>query len=172
MQQRIGAIIRAYEEQGFHRTGTAIDQHSGAWLAGTMRQIGLEPALEEFPLSRVDPVGASIAVNGRKIAGLPLFDGGFTDSAGIEGRLGSLNGDAPIGFAEIPPNAAEAGALGEARRQHRHQAIIVVTRGARPGFARAMPTASCDRLVLRCCRSQARKHRSLPIARSGARRRC
>ena len=92
------------------------------------------PAREEFPLSRVDLVGASLAVNGRTIEGLPLFDGGFTGAAGIAGALGPLDSDAPIGLAEIAPNAQEAGALGEARRQNRHQAIVVVTRGLRPGF--------------------------------------
>ena len=56
MQQRIGTVIRAYEEQGFHRTGTAVDRISGDWLANEVRQIGLEPVLEEFSLSRVDPV--------------------------------------------------------------------------------------------------------------------
>jgi hypothetical protein len=60
VQQRIGAVIHAYEEQGFHRTAQK-----------------------------------SI---------------------------------------EIPPNAAAAGAFGDARRQNRHQAIVVITRGARPGF--------------------------------------
>lgn len=134
MQQRIGTIIRAYEEQGFHRTGTAVDRRSGEWLANEVRQIGLEPKLEEFSLSRIDPVDASLVVNGRKIEGLPLFDGGFTAAAGIAGSLGHLNSDAAIGFTEIPPNAAEAGALGEARRQNRHRAIVVVTRGARSGF--------------------------------------
>ena len=58
------------------------------WLANEVRQIGLEPALEEFSLSRVDPVAASLAVNGRTIEGLPLFDGGFTAAAGIAGALG------------------------------------------------------------------------------------
>ena len=134
MRERIGALIRAYEEQGFHRTGTAVDQLSAQWLAGEIRQIGLAPMLEAFTLSRVDPVGASLAVNGRTIEGLPLFDGGFTGSAGISGSLGALNSDAPIGFCENPPNAQEAGALGEARRQNRHEALVVVTRGARPGF--------------------------------------
>ena len=134
MQQRIGIVIRAYEEQGFHRTGTAVDRQSGDWLADEVRQIGLEPTREEFSLSRVDLVSASLVVNDRKIEGLPLFDGGFTSSAGIAGKLGSLGSDAPIGLTEIPPNAAEAGALGDARRQNRHQAIVVVTRGARPGF--------------------------------------
>jgi len=134
VQRRIGTFVRAYEQQGFHRTGTAVDQVSGDWLANEMRQIGLEPVREEFSVSRVDPVGASLVVNGRKIEGLPLFDCAFTSPAGIAGSLGSLNGDASIGLAEIPPNDAAAGALGDARRQDRHQAIVVITRGARPGF--------------------------------------
>jgi hypothetical protein len=99
-----------------------------------VREIGLEPMPEEWSLSRVDPIDASLIANGRKVEGLPLFDGGFTASAGIHGRLGNLDSDAPIGLTEIPPNAAEAGALGDARRQNRHQAIVVVTRGVRPGF--------------------------------------
>ena len=83
MQRRIGTVIRAYEEQGFHRTGAAVDQISGDWLATEVRQIGLEPMREEFSLSRVDPVGASLVVNGRKVEGLPFFDGAFANSAGI-----------------------------------------------------------------------------------------
>lgn len=134
MQQRIGALIGAYAEQGFHRTGTDVDRRSGEWLADTVRQIGLESTLEEFSLSRVDPVDASLEIDGRKIEGLPLFDGGFTGPAGIAGRLGPLDSDAAIGLTECPPNAQEAGALGEARRQNRHRAIVAVTRGARPGF--------------------------------------
>ena len=99
-----------------------------------MRQIAIEPAREEFSLNRVDPVEASLAANGRRIEGLPLFDGGFTGTAGIEGRLGSLDSDAPFGFVEITPNAQEAGALGDARRGNRHQAIVVITRGAHSGL--------------------------------------
>jgi hypothetical protein len=134
MQRRIGNVIHGYEEQGFHRTGTTVDQISGDWLMGQVRDIGLDPMGENFSLSRIDPINASLVVNGRKIEGLPLFDGGFTTSAGIRGRIGNLKGDAPIGLTEITPNTAEAGALGDARRQSRHQAIVVVTRGGRPGF--------------------------------------
>jgi len=134
VQQRIGAVIRTYESQGFHRTGTEVDRLSGDWLANEVRQIGLEPMREEFSLNRVHPVEASLAVNGRRIEGLPLFDGGFTSPAGIEGRLGSLDSDAPIGLVEIAPNAQEAGALGDARRRNQHQAIVVITRGAHSGL--------------------------------------
>ena len=134
MRQRIGALIRAYGEQGFHRTGTAVDELSAQWLASEIRRIGLAPMLEAFTLSRVDVVAASLTVNGRTIEGLPLFDGGFTGPAGVAGRLGALNSDAPIALTECAPNAQEAGALGEARRANHHQAIVVVTRGARSGF--------------------------------------
>jgi hypothetical protein len=134
VQRRIADIIRNYEEQGLHRTGTAVDQGSAEWLANEVRQTGLEPVLEEFSLRRVDLVHASLVVDGRKIEGLPLFDGSFTSLAGIAGPLGSLGSEAAIGLVESPPNAVEAGALGEARRQDRYQAIVVVTRGARPGF--------------------------------------
>jgi len=134
VQRRIGSVIRAYEEQGFHRTGTTVDQASGDWLANEVRGIGLEPTREEFSFGRVDPVAAFLVAKDRRIEGLPFFDGTSTSPEGIAGTLGNLNGDATIGLTEIPPNAAESGALGDARRQNRHRAIVVVTRGARPGF--------------------------------------
>ena len=134
VQRRIGNVIFNYDEQGFHRTGTGGDQISGDWLSDQVQGIGLEPMREGFSLSRVDTIDPSITVNSRRIEGLPLFDCGFTTVTGIRGRLGILNSDAPIGLTEIAPNTAGAGELGEARRQNRHQAIVVVTRGARPGL--------------------------------------
>jgi len=53
VQQRIATVIHAYEEQGFHRTGTDVDRISGDWLANEVSQIGLKPTREEFSLSRV-----------------------------------------------------------------------------------------------------------------------
>jgi hypothetical protein len=143
VRERIGAIIGAYAEQGFHRTGTAVDLKSAEWLAAEVRRIGLEPEREGFTLSRVDPVDASLIVNGRRIEGLPLFDGGFTAADGIEGRLGGLGSDAAIAFTEMAPNGAEAGALGEARHGGRHKAIVAITRGGRPGFC----PSNADRFV-------------------------
>jgi hypothetical protein len=45
-----------------------------------------------------------------------------------------LDSDAEIGLAELRPNHAAAGRLGDARRRHGHRAIVCVTRGARPGL--------------------------------------
>jgi len=133
-QQRIAQIIHAYEEQGNHRTATKVDRVSGDWLAAKVRQSGLSPAREIFTISRVDPVTASLSANGRLIEGVPLFDGSFTDAGGVSGRLGPIATDAPIGLAEIVPNTAGTGLLAEARRQGRHRAIVVITRGGRPGL--------------------------------------
>lgn len=134
IERRIGEIIRAYGDQGIHRTGTPVDLRSGEWLIEQVRAAGLEPAHEAFSLDRIDPVAAFVSIGGRKVDGLPLFDGGFTSSDGARGRLGPLGGDAEIGWTEIVPNQSGAGAIGEARRQNRHRAIVAVTRGGRPGL--------------------------------------
>ncbi|HYL39037.1 MAG TPA: M28 family peptidase [Bryobacteraceae bacterium] len=133
-QRRIAQVIRDYEQQGIHRTATETDLNSGDWLMGEVRKAGLNPARENFTISRVDPVTASLAVNGRRIEGVPLFDGGFTDGEGVRGRVGALASGAGIGVTEIAPNTAGRGALGEARRQNRHRAIVAITRGGRPGL--------------------------------------
>ena len=172
VRQRIGSVIRAYGEQGFHRTGTDVDRMSGDWLANEVRQIGLEPALEEFSLSRVDPVGASLVVNGRQIEGLPFFDGAFTSPAGIAGPWEAsiaMHRSGLPKFHRTPQRPVHwemrAGKI-DIRPSSSSPA------GRAPDFARAMPRAFCVRLVLRCCRLPARKRRSLPIARDRARRPC
>ena len=133
-QRRIARIIHSYEEQGIHRTGTEVDRVSGDWLMTQVRATGLEPEREVFELSRVDPVAGSLTAAGRRVEGLPLFDGTFTGADGVRGKLGALGSDANIGLAEAAPNTSGAAALGEARRQNRHRAIVLVTRGGRPGL--------------------------------------
>jgi hypothetical protein len=74
-------------------------------------------------------------VGGRRIEGLPIFDGGFTDVAGAQGRLGQLGGETEIGLIEAPPNAEYGPTYLKMRRETRHRAIVVITRGARPGLS-------------------------------------
>ena len=135
VQRRIENIIRSYEEQGIHRTGTEVDRISGDWLATQVRLIGLTPVQEAFTISRIDPTaGLLLIADGRRIDGVRLFDGGFTDASGVSGRLGPFASDAPIGLIEIAPNSAGAGPLVEARQQNRRRPIVAVTRGGRPGL--------------------------------------
>ena len=134
MEARISRIIHEFEQQGFHRTGTTVDRLSGDWLCEEVRRAGLTPVREPFSLSRVDPVTNLLIAGDRRIEGVPLFDGAFTDADGVRGKLGALDSDAEIGLAETATNAVSSGALGAARRKNRHKAIVCVTRGERPGL--------------------------------------
>lgn len=134
VERRITALIHEFEDQGDHRTATAVDIKSGDWLFEQVRSIGAAPTREHYPLDRVDVTGATLTVGDRRIGGVPLFDCIYTGPQGIRGRVGPLGSDAPIGWGELVPNAADGGALGEARRANRHKAIIVTTKGARPGL--------------------------------------
>ena len=134
VERRIATLVREYEQQGFHRTGTAVDQQSADWLCEQVLQAGLVPTRESFSLDRVDLVSNTLIVGDRHIEGIPLFDSAFTDARGVRGRLGGLETNAAIGLAETPTNAAATGALGDARRSNRHEAIVALTRGRRPGL--------------------------------------
>jgi hypothetical protein len=134
LSQRIARIISEYDRQGIHRTGTEVDAKSARWLAGAVRQCGLKPALEPFVINRVDPKSCYLLVGGKRIEGLPIYDGGFTDAAGVRGRIGQLGGESEIGLLESPPNAEYGPTYLKTRRETRHRAIVIVTRGARPGL--------------------------------------
>jgi hypothetical protein len=135
LPQRVAQVIREYDQQGVHRTGTKVDEQSARWLAGQARQCGATPSLEPFRLKRVDPRACYLQIGERRIEGLPLFDGGFTDAGGVSGRLGPLDSEAEIGLAEATPNAEYVPAYAKMRREARHRAIVLVTRGARPGLS-------------------------------------
>ena len=52
LEQRIAETISAYDAQGNHRTGTAVDEASARWLSKQVYNIGVQAALEPFALSR------------------------------------------------------------------------------------------------------------------------
>src|SRR5690348_12323944 len=80
LEQRVAAVIQAYDAQGNHRTGTDVDNGSAEWLANQVRQLGAEPSLEPFTLDRVDPQACYLHVDSRRIDGVPVFDASFTNA--------------------------------------------------------------------------------------------
>lgn len=139
LEQRVAAVIQTFDAQGNHRTGTDIDKASAEWLADQVRQSGADPSPEAFPLSRIEPQSCYLRIGGRRIDGVPLFDAGFTSPAGVQGRLAPIGSDGEIGLAETTPFSLEQpgreqrGQIAEAR-QSRHAAVILLTRGTRPGL--------------------------------------
>src|SRR5262249_35811880 len=76
--QGVASLLEAFDGQGNHRTGTAVDNASAEWLADQIRQLGVEPSLEPFPLSRIDPQLAYARIANRRLDGVPMFDAAFT----------------------------------------------------------------------------------------------
>ena len=139
IEQRVAAVVKAYDAQGDHRTATTVDNMSAEWLMEEIRRAGLEPSLEPFGVTRIDPLSCHLRVAGRRIEGLPLFDAAFTDAGGIQGTLGLLGDDTDIAVVEtdpftlVEPRRELGGALAQARRS-RHKGIVILTRGSRSGL--------------------------------------
>jgi hypothetical protein len=134
LEQRAAQIIREYDQQGVHRTATKADAQSARWLAAYAQQIGGKVTLETFAHHRIDPQACFIEANNKRIAGLPIFDAPFTDAKGLRGTLGVFGSGADIGWIELPPSAEYGANYEPARRNSKHKAIVVLTKGARPGL--------------------------------------
>ncbi|MCY4637156.1 MAG: hypothetical protein OXG04_22120 [Acidobacteria bacterium] len=126
-RERIARVVREYDSQGDHRTGSPVDAESGRWLADRVDEAGLVPEIEWMGFSRIGVQAAYLEVGDRWAEGVPLFDGGFTDAAGVSGTLSSLDGDGTIGLGHVGPRA------GADFRAHRRatpqQAVVTVTGG-------------------------------------------
>lgn len=133
-KQRIAAIIATCDGQGWHRTGTPVDDASGEWLAAELQTAGVAARLETYPFRRLDPGECSVTVGNARIAGMPAFDGGLTGLRGVSGRLGKLGSDADIGVVSVTAGGP-AEDLDGARRAHAHRAIITISTTGRPGLA-------------------------------------
>lgn len=131
----ISAIIREYDAQGWHRTGTDVDAASGRWLANRVSQLGARPVFEPFTLDRIDLGSCYVEIDGRREEGTPTFDGPLTEADGVVGRLGPLGSDAPILLVPTPPGPERFGDLYATRRAARHQVIVAPTMGGIPGLA-------------------------------------
>jgi hypothetical protein len=139
LEQRLAAIVEAYDSQGSHRTGSAVDHESAQWLVECARRLGVEATLEPFALNRIDPQPSYLHIGDRCIGGLPLFDTAFTGPDGVRGRLGTLGSDAEIAVIEsepftlMEPQKEQRDAVAMARRSG-HKVVVVVTRGTFPGL--------------------------------------
>jgi hypothetical protein len=132
VERRASDTIRAYSAEGHHRTATPVDRGSAEALLARGRATGAAVSLEPFQLSRADPAAAFAQIGDRRIEGLPMFDGAFTDASGVSGPIGPIDGDQPIAWTRVAPNGEAA--LRKVRNGSRHAAIVAVTTGGRPGL--------------------------------------
>ena len=134
---RAAAVIQAYDAQGFHRTATDVDRRSGQWLSDQAARAGAETRLESFDIGRVDVRGAFVEAENRRADGLPFFDCGFTDAAGITGRVGPPEAKLPFALVVIDSAgiSSEGRSIQSLRRSTVHRGIVAVTEGGHPGLS-------------------------------------
>jgi len=120
--------LRAWDSQGYHRTGTGGDHAGADWLTAEAQALGATVEQEVFALDRLDPGETFVEVDGRRIEGVPVFDAPATD--GVTGRLG-----AGIAVAALGPWAVYTGEYRTLRRDGSHAALVVQCAGGHPGLA-------------------------------------
>src|SRR6478672_1895799 len=128
-KRRISDLIHTYDGQGIHRTATIVDNASADWLRQLGAVAGGEAHLNAFQLRQVDIRAAYVEVDGQRIEGVPLFDGGFTGDTGIVGTLGSAESPADVALVTIDSAGigTEGRGLDAVRRGTNHRAAVAVT---------------------------------------------
>lgn len=134
---RIAGVIQEYDAQGLHRTATDVDHRSGQWLVDQAARAGADARLESFDINRVDVRSAFVEAEGRRADGLPFFDGGFTDSAGLTGRVGPPESKLPFALVVIDSAgiSSEGRAIQALRTSTLHRGIVAVTQGSHEGLS-------------------------------------
>src|SRR5262249_31851469 len=128
-RRRISDLIQTYDGQGIHRTATIVDNASADWLRQLAAVAGGDAHLNSFSLRQVNVQAAFIEADGKRIEGVPLFDGGFTGDTGIVGTLGAPDSMADIALVTIDSSGinSEGRGLENLRRSGPHRAIVAVT---------------------------------------------
>lgn len=132
LKQRIISVIKEYDNQGIHRTGTEVDNQSAHWFANKIKKFGPEPRLEEFSLNRIDIIEAYIDIGAEKVNGVPLFDCTYPKEE-IIGKLGSLKEKNIIGFTRVKNVKSQD--LEKKRKNSSNVGIVVATQGLTPGLS-------------------------------------
>jgi hypothetical protein len=123
-------FFAAYDGFGERRAGGRGDADSAAWLRDLAQGAGATAWLIPVPFGRFVPGPSQLDAEGRTVEGMPLFDGGLTDSGGVVGTIGPLGSAARIGFVAMEPQAASlpGNDFARARAESRHAAILVALR--------------------------------------------
>jgi hypothetical protein len=136
-ETRAAAIIEEYDRQGIHRTATPVDAASAKWLIERARATGATPSTMNFAVNRIEPTTAFVQVGGKRIDGLPLFDGGLTNVEGVSGPFGAPEALPAIALVTLNGQAirSEGRSIEALRRSTTLRAIVAVTNGDHPGLS-------------------------------------
>jgi hypothetical protein len=135
LERRTVEWLKAWDAQGFHRTGTAGDEAGAAWLAREAAAIAGPVTSETFRLERIDTRAAYVEFDGERIAGETLFEAPPTGPEGVSGLAGDERGPGPIAVSPLSPSAVYSPDFAVMRGRSPHRAQVIITMGLAPGLA-------------------------------------
>jgi hypothetical protein len=100
-------LIRQFESQGDHRTGSPGDDACTRWLIDELTSHGIDAEAQPYAFPRLAIERAEITISGRTVPGVPLYDGGFTPPDGVDAKLieaDSAPGAIALWYREADPN--------------------------------------------------------------------
>lgn len=135
------ANILAYDDLGWHRTGSETDHLTQEWLAEKIKLYGGAPYLKSYTFDAPSAYQADIRTGNVMIEGMPQYDSGFpSEETKLGGRLGAIDSGADFVVVKSPPHEKLPGyqSLAQARRRSDIKAIVAIIdgseQGAQPGF--------------------------------------
>jgi hypothetical protein len=94
--------VKTYAGLGEHRTGTAGDNATTAWLARALKAAGYSVERQGFDYPVFDLLRSDMSVGGRTIEGFPYWTPGTTPAAGVTGRLSLAGGPGTVMLVDLP----------------------------------------------------------------------
>ncbi len=133
---RTATWLAAWDGQDIHRTATPGDEAGAAWLAGEARAMGAAVETERFALERLDPTAGFVELEGTRYPGVAMFDAPDTRDGRVWGVAGFIGqGEGLIALGEYSPLAVYQPDFVTMRREAKHWALVIVTKGGAPGLA-------------------------------------
>jgi hypothetical protein len=99
------ADVKTYARLGEHRTGTAGDNATTAWLDRALRAAGYAVERQGFDYPVFDLVRSDLTLGGRTIGGFPYWTPGTTPAAGVTGPLSLTGGPGTVMLVDLPVGA-------------------------------------------------------------------
>lgn len=131
--QACSEVVREFDQQGWHRTGSVTDTQSAAWLQQRCTSIGLESEQRLHTFQRIDPGPCSVEFSGTRIEGYPLLDSVLpAPGTVIEGAAAPPGNAGSVCVIRVNQHRNEAEL--DAVRTGGYRAIVAVIEGDESGF--------------------------------------
>lgn len=129
----LSEIVREYDAEGWHRTGTETDAASGRWLIDRVQSLEVLGDLLDYPFERIDPTPNTVSAGDFLVEGYPALDSVLPGpNTVINAPLSFDDEPGTIRLLRIDQHANEHEL--DAARKGQNLAIIAVIEGDADGF--------------------------------------